>query len=124
MVVYMKNMLMIMIILLAITSHAELTEWQANRIADAIYKVEGGAKTRYPYGIKSVVTTDPRHVCLNTIKNNYRRWINQTNESDYLVFLGNRYCPPASDYQGNRRWIKNMRIILRDLAIDKPPRAK
>ena len=51
-----------------------LSSADMNKIADAIYRVEGGSKTKYPYGIMSVKTTNPRQICINTISNNFIRF--------------------------------------------------
>lgn len=87
----------------------------AERIADAIWRVEGGAKARVPYGILSVRVKDAaeaRRVCLNTIRNNHRRWIAAGRPGDYLDFLADRYCPPSVDPVGNRNWKHNIKSLL------------
>lgn len=92
-----------------------IDEGYANKIADAIYIVEGGAKAKVPYGILSVKTNDPRRICLNTIRNNYLRWQNAGSPDDYLLFLSNRYAPigASNDPKGlNNNWLKNLRKIL------------
>ncbi len=91
-----------------------LTEKDANRIADAIYLAEGGAKARVPYGILSLKVRDKeqaRQICLNTIQNNYRRWVSNGKKATFLDFLADRYCPP-SDPVGNRNWKRNVRRLL------------
>lgn len=95
------------------TKIIKISENEANRIADAIFKVEGGNNTKYPYGIKSIKTNNPRQTCLNTIKNNYIRWQLNGKKEDYLDFLANRYCPPEDDKQGNINWKKNIKRILK-----------
>lgn len=84
-------------------------------IVDAIYIVEGGNKTRFPFGIKSVNCSgydDCRQVAANTVINNYKRWEKAGRPGEYLDFLADRYCPPSVDKQGNENWKKNMRRIL------------
>jgi hypothetical protein len=86
----------------------------ANRIADVIYRVEGGAKAKAPYGILSVKvknTTEARKVCLNTIRNNHRRWQAAGKPGKFLDFLADRYCPKSADPVGNRNWKKNVKSI-------------
>jgi hypothetical protein len=90
-----------------------MPDTQAGQIADAIYKIEGGANTKFPYGIKSVKTSNPRQVCLNTIKNNYIRWQKAGSKQNYLDFLANIYCPPSADKQGNQNWIKNIHAMIK-----------
>jgi hypothetical protein len=91
------------------TAPASLSSAQANKIVDAIYVVEGGAATLHPYGIKSIQTSTPRKVCLNTIVNNYYRW---DGRGDFLDYLGDRYCPPSCDAAGNRNWKRNMHSLI------------
>jgi len=91
----------------------------ANKIADAIYIIEGGKKTKYPYGVKSVNTrgnrAKARIVCINTIRNTHKRWIADNKPIDFLDYLANRYCPPSVDRVGNARWKRN----IRKFAIEK-----
>ena len=66
---------------------------------------EGGHKTRYPYGIKSIRTADPRRVCIRTITNRLKLW---DGKSPFIPFLADRYCPKSTDPVGHGRWIKNV----------------
>ena len=60
------------------------------RLANAIYKAEGGAKTRHPYGILAKYKhTTPRQACMNTIAHAYKDWNKQ---GDFIRFLQKRYC--------------------------------
>lgn len=96
------------------------TKWSDEQIADAIYLAEGGAKTKYPYGIKSVVChgqEDCRKVCLNTIRNNRRRFAEYGHKkhSSFISFLASRYCPigAGDDPTGlNKNWIRNVQYFL------------
>lgn len=96
--------------LIATSSYAEYSD---DQIANAIYKAENSVK--YPYGIKSIDTHgDPvyaRKICLNTIRNNRRRFAKQTKHTDYIEFLGSRYCPPSA-HSLNKHWVKNVRYFL------------
>lgn len=94
---------------------ASLTQAEADRLANAIYHIEGGTKTRYPYGIKSVKTSNPRAVCLRTIQNAHNDWLlyGRTRHTDFLAYLALRYCPPESDPVGHRNWLPNIRARLR-----------
>lgn len=89
-----------------------LTDAELNKIANAIYKVEGGAKTKHPYGVLSVKTSDPRRVCINTIRNNHARWEKAGSHGDFLNYLANVYCPESADPAGNRNWKKNIHKLL------------
>ena len=82
-----------------------------NKLADIIYKIEGGAKTKYPYGIMSIKTSNPRQVCINTCKNNYKRWQAKPLGKTYFDYLADVYCPPSADRQGNINWKRNLKKL-------------
>jgi len=117
----MKTITIFLILLTACTAYANnfvpRTLSQQNALADAIYKAEGGKETRYPFGIRSVRCSgyeDCRVVCLNTIKNNIKRWeksVNQGDDRDYLTFLWHRYAPPKSHHLNNH-WLTNVLYFL------------
>lgn len=84
------------------------------RMADAIFRSEGGDKARVPYGVLSVKVkdkADARRICINTIRNNITRWEKAGKPGDYIDFLANRYCPPSADPVGNRNWKRNVTAI-------------
>jgi hypothetical protein len=85
----------------------------ANKLANAIYIIEGGKATKYPYGVKSVVTrgnrAKARKICINTIRNTYKRWLEENKPNNFLDYLADRYCPPSVDRVGNLRWKVNIR---------------
>lgn len=89
---------------------------RAEEIANAIWRIEGGEKTKYPYGIKSIDTggdvNKARRICINTIKNNFVRWQRDGKPGFYLDYLADKYCPKSADAQGNTNWKKNMRAII------------
>jgi hypothetical protein len=96
-----------------VSAFAALPQAEAERIADAIYRVEGGSKTRHPYGILSVKTSNPRKVCLRTIQNNHTRWIKAGRPGLFLDYLADRYCPLSADPVGNRNWKRNIKLMLK-----------
>lgn len=86
------------------------------QIADSIWKLEGGAKAKAPYGILSMKVRDAAHarkICLNTIRNSRTRWIKAGRPGDELDFLANRYCPPSADPVGNRNWKRNIHKLTK-----------
>ena len=89
-----------------------LSTAELNRIADAIYRIEGGAKTRYPYGVKSVKTSDPRRVTINSIHNNYARWQKVGKPGYFGDFMASRWCPESADPVGNKNWKANFRKLV------------
>lgn len=91
--------------------------WTDEELVNAIYKAEGGAKARYAYGIRSVSYNsieEARRICLNTVRNNKKRFAKQTKYKDYLSFLASRYCPIGCDNDNgtNRFWIANVKYFL------------
>ena len=96
-----------------------LSDVDVDRIADAIYVIEGGSKTKFPYGIRSIDTkgdvAKARKICINTIRNNHKRWLKTEKKSEFLSFLANRYAPigAANDPKNlNSNWLKNLKTQL------------
>lgn len=86
------------------------------QIANAIYRLEGSAKAKAPYGILSMKVRDKAHarqVCLTTIRNSRTRWLKAGRPGDELDFLANRYCPPSADPVGNRNWKRNIHKLTK-----------
>ena len=85
------------------------------KLADAIYYAEGGAKTRHPYGILAKYKhTTPRQACLNTINSAHKRFQMQTKETDFIHFLSLTYCPigASNDPSGlNIHWERNVKSL-------------
>lgn len=89
-------------------------------IVDAIYIAEGGANTSYPYGIMSIDTNGDekyaRKICFNTVRNNKKRFLNQSKYTDYIEFLGSRYAPIGAENDPtnlNKNWVKNVKFYIR-----------
>lgn len=97
--------------LLFLLAGAPLLAATDDEIANAIYRLEGGARAKAPYGILSLKVSSPamaRRICLRTIANSRTRWLKAGRPGDELDFLADRYCPAASDPVGNRRWKINI----------------
>lgn len=99
-----------MLATLILSTNLLLTPAIENSLADAIYIAEGGVKTKYPYGIKSVHTTNPRQVCINTIEHTYKRW---KRKQCFVDFLADTYCPVSCDPVGNLNWKLNIRKLIK-----------
>lgn len=98
-----------------ITRAAPLPEHEVARIADAIYRAEGGSKARVPYGVLSVRVAnaaEARMVCMNTIRNNHKRWESAGKPGDFIKYLGAKYCPPSVDPTGHKNWVNNVSKII------------
>jgi len=94
---------------------SEITPQDFNRVVDAIYRIEGGARAKKPFGILSVPCSGYgacRKICANTVQNNFRRWTKAGRPGDYLAFLANRYAP-VSAHPLNKNWLPNLRRVLK-----------
>lgn len=105
---------------LCITINVEGNDNYVDKVVDAIYWAEGGAKTKYPYGIKSVKVksvAEARAVCYNTVNRKHIDWIAQGRKGDFLVFLQKTYCPTSGNLTAKERelngyWLKNVRYFI------------
>lgn len=78
-------------------------------ICAAIYKEEGGERTRFPYGIsKKFCTnkTDCKEVCIKTVQRS-RRLFDSSQGLVFIEMLAKRYCP-----ENQKTWIKNVEYFL------------
>lgn len=89
------------------------------QIVNAIYKAEGGKKAVYKYGIRSIkykTEAEARKICLNTIKNNRKRYLKYGYKRyrTFLEFLASRYAPIncENDNGNNRYWLNNVKYFL------------
>lgn len=87
-----------------------------NKIVNSIYLLEGGDKTKYPYGVRSIDTKGnkerARQICSNTVSNHWIRWNNWGRTNEFLISLSDRYCPPSADKIGNQNWRKNIKKMV------------
>ena len=91
-------------------------------IVAAIRYAENGRKGR-EYGIlhKRVGPTYRSQAgwCAATVQKNYDRWEKAGAKGEFVVYLGNRYCPVGAknDPNGlNRHWIKNVKKFKKRFA--------
>ena len=82
------------------------------KIVAAIYRIEGGEHTKYPYGVRSIETNGnverARTICAQTVSNQYIRWQKWGMTNDFRISLADRYCPKSCDKQGNLNWRRNI----------------
>ena len=82
-------------------------------IVSAIRYAENGGKGR-EYGIlhPRVKPTYRSQAgwCASTVQKNYDRWVKAGSKGEFIVFLGNRYCPVGADNDNgtNKHWIGNV----------------
>jgi hypothetical protein len=112
-----------MLLLLALTANAAPPEGFPAKMADAIYKAEGGTKACVPYGVLSIkppasaktpaeLSAWARRITLNSVNNNWRRWEAAGKPGTFVAFFADRWCPPSADPQGNRNWKRNVAFLL------------
>lgn len=107
---FILSCMKVCVLVLMMCGNAFALDVNVEKLADAIYKAEGGSKTSHPYGIlKHYKTTTPRQACINTIKHAMRDY----KSGDFISFLGSRYCPVgcSNDVGTNQYWIKNVKYF-------------
>lgn len=112
----MRRLALILFCGIVTAKAADIPPQYAERVVDAIYWVEGGDKARKPYGVLSVRVgskEEARRVCLNTVRNNWRRWESAGRPGHYLNFLAARYCPPSADPKGHANWRRNIHALVK-----------
>jgi hypothetical protein len=72
-----------------------------NRLAQTIYRAEGGNKTRFAYGVERIGRDGKRYPypsaiakskCLETCRGAHKRWIKSGCKGDFIEFLGKTYA--------------------------------
>ena len=107
----------ILTLLTAQSAFAQLTPVQVEQFAQAIYRVEGGAKTSYPFGVKSINTggdyAKAKRITIISINNNYSRWEKSGKKISFVKFMALRWCPPSADPIGHKNWVNNMEKLVK-----------
>jgi len=88
----------------------------AERMADCVFKIEGGSKTRWPYGVKSVKVSgeaEARRVTINSINNGWKRWEAAGKPEPFTIHFARRWCPPSADPVGFRNWTNNITKMMK-----------
>ena len=109
-VIFCWGLALAMVFLAASCGVVHASNVDVEKLADAIYHAEGGARTKHPYGILAKYkTTTPRQACINTIKSNLNRWDGQ---GDFILYLSRTYAPvgASNDPKGlNKNWTRNVK---------------
>lgn len=97
------------VFLITTEAHAEQMP-DFNRLVKAIYFAEGGSATRHPYGVLGKWSIPAKQVCMNTVKNQWKRHLKHNCGKDYFTCLRDRYCPigASNDNGTNKYWLKNV----------------
>jgi len=111
----MKTFFLIICLSILFIGNAFSCEYTNEEICQSIYIIEGGEKTNFPYGIKSVSCNgkeECKKVCLNTVRNNRKRFSDYGHREykTFLEFLTSRYCP-KEEYLCDT-WFTNLKFYL------------
>lgn len=101
--------------MLWLSSCAQAEEFSASQYCKAIYIIEGGSKTKHPYGILAKYKhTTPLQACLNTVNHKHRDWVAKGSRGAFTAYLGSKYCPIGSDTDDGtcKNWIPNLEFYL------------
>lgn len=112
--------MLLLMLLLNTASFAAVDTNYVNKVVDAIYWAEGGAKTKYPYGIKTVKvanTAEARNRCTFLVSHCFDRWDNNGRNGLFLETLQKTFCPTAGRLSYNERrlngyWLTNVRYFI------------
>ena len=105
----------IVLLLLSLTANAAMPRCLDAKMADAIFKAEGGSKTKWLYGVKSVRVNnghEARKVTMMSVRNNWSRWEQAGKPGKFIPFMAARWCPVSVDSVGNRNWTRNVTKLM------------
>ena len=98
-------------------SASEFPHDEAQRIANAIWRAEGGLHAATPYGVRGA--TNHAHARATVLRIISERWQSYevmlergTARSSFIEFVGERYAPPHAHHL-NRNWARNVAAIYR-----------
>lgn len=98
-------------------------------LADAIRKAEGNKN----YGVLSVsckTESACRQICINSIKNNLKRYEKSDKSLSFIAFMGKRWAPVGMGRNSNdpknlnANWVRNTTRIYERLLSSKSPKLK
>ena len=105
--------------LISLTPTAEASQSKyVNQVVDAIYKAEGGSKTKHPYGILSIKVkgrNEARKACYEVVNWRYAMWLSSGQKESFIKYLSRSYCPVGAlnDPMGlNQNWVKNVNYFM------------
>lgn len=83
-----------------------------NRLLDAVWKAEGGEKTRFPYGITTVKVHGKSHA-RQIAKKTLTRALAERPDLPWIEATALVYCPAKTDPVGHKNWKKNVLYFYR-----------
>lgn len=90
-----------------------ITDLNLKRIVYAIRITENGSPgnefgVQHPRAADTDLNTQAGWAAA-TVAKNYERWLAADRPGEFITYLGDRYCPPESDPDGNATWASNVR---------------
>lgn len=107
----------LMLFLLSCACYAQ-SQAYFDKVADAIFKAEGGNKAKRPYGIVSVkcsVKEECRRICINTVRNRWKKYEKERPKKTFLKYLQESYAPlnvKNDPLNLNSNWYKNVSYFM------------
>ena len=104
---------MFLVVALSLSGLVYAQDINVEKFADAIRRAEGNAN----YGVLSIpckTEAKCRQICINSIKNNLKRYEKSDKNTDFVGFMAKRWCPigAENDPKGlNRNFERNLRSI-------------
>ncbi len=86
-------------------------------MSEAIKRAEGDPL----YGVRSIPVDTPaqaKRITMNSVRNNYRRWVDAGKPDTFVDFMQRRWAPidPEHDPEGlNENWAPNIKSILKQM---------
>lgn len=115
------TILLIAFLIAAAKENAEQYDYTDEEYCNAIWMAEGGNKTKYPYGIKSMECENAkqcRRICETTVRRNRKRYkqYGHREHDRFISFLAERFAPTRNvsgqEAKLNKNWRKNVEWFL------------
>src|SRR3990167_6591805 len=84
-----------------------------DRLADSVWKAEGGEKASVPYGLiySGWCKQEPgwcRYYASEIVSIKYAQWVRHGRPGEFIDYLGASYCPPSA-HPLNAHWTRNVK---------------
>ena len=89
-----------------------------DKMCDAVYRTEGGAKTKHPFGVLSVPCSgyeECRKITLNSLRNSWSRYQKTDMKIPFDEFFQKRWSPVGAENDPNglnKNWLSNFRFFM------------
>ena len=110
---------------IAVNVRPECVDTLAPIVAAIRYAENGGAGKEYGILHPRVKPTYRSQAgwCAATVQKNYDRWVKAGSKGEFIVFLGNKYCPVGADNDPtglNKHWVKNVTSFRKKFSTNTP----